>query len=87
MHRLIGGADDGPLCSHSDLPRAWCGHCREQEAAERARLRRQRPRGTDVYHRFLAGYPGTCERCGADYGIGAYIGVTLHETYVCEECC
>lgn len=87
MHRLIGGTDDGPLCSLTDLPQAWCGHCRETKIQARQRIRRSRPTGNEVAHRFFCRYGGKCSRCGEDYQAQDYIGVSLNGDYVCEECC
>lgn len=87
MLRLITHNQDGPLCPKNDMPMLWCAHCREAEAAQWAQARQRRPVGTEVYHRFLARWPGTCATCEGDYGIGEHIGVTLEEEYVCEGCC
>ncbi len=84
--RLLAGTDDGPPCPLMEIPQAWCAHCRAEQTKRRQRIRRSRPRGTEVAHRFYARHPGTCSRCGGPYAADDYIGVTLSETYVCEEC-
>lgn len=89
---MIGdGTDDGPPCpltvdSGMEIPQAWCAHCRAEKTKTRQRIRKSTPRGAGVMHRFYARYPGTCSRCGEDYQVDDLIGITVNETYVCEEC-
>lgn len=82
---MTHGGNDGPICALTDLPQAWCDHCRD-DPAKGGRIRRSRPRGTEVRARFTARYPGKCTACGDAFAEGDRIGITIDEDYVCEEC-
>lgn len=79
------------ICAYTELPTAWCGcgrpTCRPTKRTRDGRvIRRSVPVGSEIRHRFLARYDGTCELCGEEYYAGHTIGITIDERYVCEDC-
>lgn len=79
--------EDGPICDLTELPVAWCHHCRAPFRPRRRGLTPiSTPAGTEVRARFTARYGGTCAACGEHYREGDSIGVTIDDDYVCEEC-
>jgi hypothetical protein len=90
MVALMTHTHDGPLCPRTDMPVAWCAHCREQANHKRGRRswgRGQRPRDFRVRARFTARFAGRCVHCDEQFCEGDYIGITSNEDYLCEGCC
>jgi hypothetical protein len=75
---------DGPICPRSDLPTAWCGHCRQQEAVPgQLGLTFTEDHGPV----FTAQYPGTCAVCDGFIKPDTQIArLRRGGGYACEDC-
>lgn len=69
---------DGPICPRSDLPKAWCNHCRAPVPAGQLPLHHGRP--------FTAQYHGTCAVCDGHIAPGSQTARLIGAGYACEEC-
>lgn len=63
---------DEPLCELTDMPKAWCAHCKQQDLPK--------PPPLDW---FPARYPGRCVECSKGFEEGDDIART-DDGYVCR---
>lgn len=82
--RLLTHMNDGLVCPQTDMPQAWCDHCRALEAQALHKTANQRE--DYIVYTFLASEAGTCVHCGRRYVIGERIGITVAENYTCSAC-
>lgn len=74
-------SDDGPVCFITDLPMAWCAHCRA--VPERPPKVAPEERGPV----FIAQYHGTCAVCSGHITPGEDAAALLNDDgYACAEC-
>lgn len=88
---------DGPICQRTEIPVAWCAHCRPAHTSPRPRRKhhvhsrrpetRPTPREEEpIVALFHARWPGTCWRCGEDYLEETLVGQTGSGHCVCRDC-
>lgn len=81
---------DGTICPITEMPTAWCAHCRDGNRFHRGlRDKMQRPPnqiGIRVRYQFTARHIGVCHHCGGTIEVGKPAGVTSDAETVCARC-
>lgn len=77
--------DDGPVCFVTELPMAWCAHCRPKPPEPPGPEEPPKPRWSPDL--ISAIYHSRCPGCGEHIAPGDRIGHPEDDTtWVCEDC-